>query len=95
MPNRYNILKDEIFWFRLGSYVTERLKVSENVEWKKYWIDDIFPVSAENSKMGVGVSGDIWLMGTKNCYKFKFKAKIPQKLLHKIINNFEFIIITT
>jgi hypothetical protein len=84
-------MEDRDFWLVLEYGMSGRLTESPNKEWRRYWIDGFIPESITDTKTGVEVIGDVWVAEHKGAQtKCRFLARIPQKLLHRKIREFDY-----
>lgn len=88
MNSRSEILKDSDFWLRLEFGMS--LQPEKNEKIPRYWIDGFIPEHTSNTKKGINVEGRVCIVDGMNPEYFTFEASIPQKLLHKRINEFEY-----
>ncbi len=95
MNDRFKILDDKDFWLNLEFILSGDFAESEDNELRKYWIDGFNPEYCSNTKNGIEVEGMVWIAeGGENQYKFKFKMKVPQDLLHRNIKDFKYEVIS-
>lgn len=82
-------MDDMDFWLMLEYDMSGRFYKSLEKEMRKYWIDGFTPQFIDNTKTGVEVRGDIWVAERSNAQiKYRFLARVPQKLLHRKIRDF-------
>ena len=95
--DRFKILNDRNFWNNLQFLVSGYFAESQNTEFNRFWIDGFEPIDCSNTKDGIDVEGIVWVMlmakaeplqGHKP--KYSFRMTIPQKLLYKEIEKFDF-----
>jgi hypothetical protein len=80
--NRHAILADKPFWLALEYVVCGWIRVSGDDALRGFWCDGFIPHVARNTKSGIEVLGDAWIVDTRgNQHKFSFIAAIPQRML--------------
>jgi len=90
MIDRHHILTDQEFWTRLEYDASRWLETSNARELRRYWIDGFIPTNAMNTKRGIDIEGVAWVgQGGRTQYEYRFRASVPQKLLHGHSQNFE------
>ncbi len=66
------------------------LPQNEGLKFPRYWIDGFIPDTIQNSQYGVLVEGVVWVVDGQKPIEMRFLAHLPQKLLHKKIDNFKY-----
>jgi hypothetical protein len=94
MNHRHQILDDKDFWLRLEFDMSGRLSESPDKNRRRYWIDGFIPQSISDTRDGVEVTGEVWVAehagGQTKC---RFMATVPQRLLHRTIQDFDYEIV--
>ena len=95
--DRFKILEDWSFWNYLQFEISGYFGESQNTELNRFWIDGFEPYNCSNTKDGIDVNGIVWVMLRANVEppqghkpKYNFKMTIPQKMLYKKIEKYDF-----
>ena len=84
ISERYQIMRDPLFWTRLAYTSCGLLRGSANKSLRRLWIDDFLPESVTDTKHGVDVDGIAWVGGGLGAMRpYRFVVSVPQKMLHR------------
>ena len=82
MNDRHQLLNDREFWTRLEYAATQWLENSEDVAFRRFWVDGFLPDSAKDTNFGADFEGTAWVgIGARRQDQFRFIASLPQKML--------------
>ena len=82
-------MSDPIFWTKLAYTACGWLRGADVQSLRRFWIDDLSPERATNTKRGVDIEGTAWVGdGPGSQHSYRFTVSVPQKMLHHRTQDF-------